>query len=56
MEQAMARLGLSARAFHRVLKVARSIAELAGVEAIRVPHLSEVIGYRRFDRHESRGF
>ena len=50
MEQAMTRLGLSARAFHRVLKVARTIADLAGEDAIGVPHLSEAIGYRRFDR------
>jgi magnesium chelatase family protein len=51
MEQAMQRLGLSARAFHRVLKVARTIADLAGDRAIGVAHLSEAIGYRRFDRH-----
>jgi len=50
MEQAMTRLGLSARAYHRVLKVARSIADLQGEEDIQVPHLSEAIGYRRFDR------
>jgi magnesium chelatase family protein len=50
MEQAMTRLGLSARAFHRVLKVARSIADLNGEKDIQVPHLSEAIGYRRFDR------
>ena len=54
MEQAMTRLGLSARAYHRVLKVARTIADLAGEEAIGVSHLSEAIGYRRFDRHETR--
>lgn len=56
LEQAMTRLGLSARAFHRVLKVARSIADLAEESAIRVPHLSEAIGYRRFDRHEANQF
>jgi len=50
MEQAMTRLGLSALAFHRVLKVARTIADLAGEENLGVPHLSEVIGDRRFDR------
>jgi magnesium chelatase family protein len=55
MEQAMTRLGLSARAFHRVLKVARSIADLAGEAAIRVPHLSEAIGYRRIDRYKAGG-
>ncbi len=56
MEQAMTRLGLSARAFHRVLKVARTIADLAEDTDIRVPHLSEAIGYRRFDRHEQKRF
>jgi len=52
MEQAMARLGLSARAYHRVLKLARTIADLGGEKDIRVVHLSEAIGYRRLDRHE----
>lgn len=51
MEQALSRLGLSARAYHRVLKVARTIADLDGNEAIQLPHLSEAIGYRRLDRH-----
>jgi magnesium chelatase family protein len=50
LEQAMQRLGLSARAYHRVLKVARTIADLAGANAIGVAHLSEAIGYRRLDR------
>jgi magnesium chelatase family protein len=51
LERAMHSLGLSARAFHRVLKVARTIADLAGAEQIQVAHLGEAIGYRRFDRH-----
>lgn len=50
MEQALRKLGLSARAFHRVLKLARSIADLAGLEQIQAAHLSEAIGYRRLDR------
>lgn len=53
MQQAMERLGLSARAFHRVLKIARTIADLAAEEQIRTPHLKEAIGYRRWDRRET---
>lgn len=37
---------LSARAFHRVLRVARTIADLAGEEHVRVPHVSEALAYR----------
>jgi magnesium chelatase family protein len=49
VEKAIVRLGLSARAYHRILKVARTIADLAGSRQIRTEHLSEAISYRRLD-------
>jgi len=47
LERALDKLGLSARAYHRILRVARTVADLAGSEAIATPHLSEAIQYRR---------
>jgi len=49
LSQAMARLALSARAYHRVLKVARTIADLAASETVEATHMSESIAYRRGD-------
>ncbi|MCC6208976.1 MAG: YifB family Mg chelatase-like AAA ATPase [Gammaproteobacteria bacterium] len=53
LERAATQLGLSARAYHRILKVARTIADLDAEEQIGHAHLGEAIGYRTLDRRST---
>ncbi len=52
LAEAIEKLGLSARAFHRILRVARTLADLDANDDIAAVHLTEAIGYRRLDRRQ----
>lgn len=49
LEEAVRRFGLSARAYHRILKIARTIADLAGSAELASPHVAEAVQYRRLE-------
>ena len=53
LARAMRQLGLSARAYHRVLRVSRTIADLAGSAGVRAEHVAEAITLRQLDRQNS---
>jgi magnesium chelatase family protein len=50
LHQAMTELGISARAYNKILKVSRTIADLDNSNNVRIEHLSEAIQYRSLDR------
>jgi magnesium chelatase family protein len=53
LREAVTRLGLTARAYHRILKIARTIADLAGADDLSATHVSEAIQYRSLDRRQA---
>jgi magnesium chelatase family protein len=54
LETAVDKLGMSARAYNRILKIARTLADLAGADTIGVDQIAEAIQYRTLDRRSSR--
>jgi magnesium chelatase family protein len=52
LDSAMERLGISARGYFRILKVARSIADISDCSNVETPHLTEALGYRNLDRYQ----
>lgn len=50
LKRAITRLDLSARAYHRILKMARTIADLVGSDALQTAHIAEAVQYRRMDK------
>lgn len=53
LEKAAAKLGLSARAYHRIIKIARTIADLEGSPNLQIKHLAEAVQYRSWDRQKN---
>ena len=50
MKRAFSALGLTARTYHKILRVARTIADMDGEDQIRTSHIKEAIGYRSLDK------
>tara|TARA_E500000331_G_scaffold357732_1_gene420629 strand:- start:253 stop:477 length:225 start_codon:yes stop_codon:yes gene_type:complete len=53
LDKAMVTLGLSARGYFKILKVARTIADIEGETSIQTNHLTEALGFRKLDRYQS---